>query len=426
MAESGHGLQEKRGVSRERRGFREFSIHLAVLSLVFTFACLAYLGFSKREPLSIQSRTMLARSETYEKAVQPGIWPPGYPLVLLLGRTAGLPPRTTNLLLFYASLLLLGILSRQLFAESRPVWAVLLYATCAFNYYNLSQFTSEALVVPLSLAAASLLLLYLKKKTFPVLLGLSACCAAVFVSRYHALAWLLPLFVGHLLFPLKRIGRRSIGHLAVFGLIALVPIGLVMRDNYKTNRHLTGMARFGYDARKLPGGLQYYRQSTGPEDNIRLIAQTLFVDFLSPRTLATHEVNQSTYRLSWLEWGIVLMLAWVAVVVAHYFSRGRGRLKNAPAPEKQELRSGFPMALLPAEFFVGYVVITIILWSVGNNDPIYTRFLYPSYPFLILWGFAGYSSVKKRTSSNMALLPFVLLYLSTILINLHKIVLYLK
>lgn len=426
MRESGPGLQEKRGMNTERCGFRRFFIPLVILGLVFAFAYFAHRGFSERGSLSVQSEAMLDRSETFEKAVQPGIWPPGYPLALKLGRSAGLPPRTTNLLLFYASCLLLGLLFRRMFPESRPLWAVVLFAACAFNYYNLSQFTSEILVVPLALCASFLLLLYLRKRTFSLLLGLSLCCAAIFISRYHALAWLLPLVGGHLLFPLSKINRRSIMHLAAFGLIALIPISLVMRSNYKTNRHLTGMPRLGYEVRKLPDNLEYFRESTGPEDNIRLIAQTLFVDFLSPRALATHEVNESVYRPSWLEWGIALILALAAGIGVLHFFRERGRLKNAPVQGKEDAKNEVWGAFLPAEFFIGYVVITVILWSIGNNDPIYTRFLYPSYPFLILWGFAGYFFVRKRSSLTLATLPFVLFYLSIVSINLYKIVPYLK
>ena len=426
MSEFRPVLPENHESRRRRSNIRKLAAGIVIVGAAFAFAYFAYSGFSEREPQSVQSKAMLARSETYGKAVQPGIWPPGYPLVLLLGRKAGLPPRTTNLLLFYSSLLLFGFLYRQVFPGSNPLWALLLYASCGFNYYNLSQFTSEAVVVPLALCAFTLLLLYLKKRTYPFLLGLSLCCAAVFISRYQALAWLLPLFGAHLLFSLRKFNRLSLLHVATFGLIALVPVAIVMRANYRTNGHLTGMPRVGYDIRRLPDNLKHYPEMTGPEDNIRLAVQTLFVDFLSPRALATHEVNQSAYRLSWPEWGVALILALAVGIAAFYFFRERVRLKYRPTPGKPGLRREVSPGFLLGEFFVAYVVITVILWSVGNNDPIYTRFLCPSYPFLILWGFAGYSFVKKASSSTPAVLPFILLYLSIISINLYKICPYLK
>jgi hypothetical protein len=426
MTDSEPGLQDKRGKDPERRRPAEFAIHLAILALVFSFAYFAYIGFSEREPLTVQSKAMLARSINLEQAVRPGVWPPGYPLVLLLGRSAGLPPKTTNLLLFFASCLLFGLLFKQIFPESRSPWPLVLFAACAFNYYNLAQFTSEILVVPLALCTSFLLLLYLRDRTFPLLVGLSLCCAAAFVSRYHALAWLLPLVGGHLFFPLRKINPRSLVHMAVFALIALVPIGFVMRANYRTNRHLTGMPRWHYETRRLPDKLGYYEESTRPQDNIRLIAQTLFVDFLSSRTVATHEVNASVYQPSGLEWGIALILAMAAGIAAFYFFRGHCRLKHPPGQGRKVTKNKEPGAFLPALFFAGYILITFILWSVGNNDPIYTRFLYPSYPFLILWGFAGYFFVKKESSSALASLPFLLSYLAIVAINLCKIVPYLK
>jgi len=42
------------------------------------------------------------------------------------------------------------------------------------------------------------------------------------------------------------------------------------------------------------------------------------------------------------------------------------------------------MMLLSIEFLLVYVVITVLVWTIGNNDPIYTRFLYPSYVYMIL------------------------------------------
>ena len=38
----------------------------------------------------------------------------------------------------------------------------------------------------------------------------------------------------------------------------------------------------------------------------------------------------------------------------------------------------------------------LVLWTIGNNDAIYTRFLYPGYVFLLLAGFAAYARLTGR------------------------------
>ena len=42
----------------------------------------------------------------------------------------------------------------------------------------------------------------------------------------------------------------------------------------------------------------------------------------------------------------------------------------------------------------------MLLWTIGNNDPIYSRFLYPSYVFFLLAGFHAYSNLKPSSHSH--------------------------
>jgi hypothetical protein len=65
--------------------------------------------------------------------------------------------------------------------------------------------------------------------------------------------------------------------------------------------------------------------------------------------------------------------------------------------------------LLPG-FSLGYLACLLVLWTAGNNDPIYTRFLYPSYAFLGLSAAHVYSHVKASAAAA-AHRPFQALYL---------------
>jgi hypothetical protein len=420
MKEATSGLIAGRSKGRISPAAKIF-ICLVLLGAVYAFADLAIRGFSRLEPPSMQSDEMLVRSETWEKAVQPRVWPPGYPLILWLGRQAGIPPATANRLLFVAALLVGGLLYRRLFPGKNPVWFGLLYTGFAFHYSNLAQFTSEALVIPLSLAAFWALAAYIKRRSILPLLGVSVCCSVIFISRYHALAWLLPIVGLHLWCALKDIRRQGWRHLAVFILIALLPVSLVMRENQRVTRHLTGMRRFDRDLRKLPRELEYFRESIDLDDNIRLTAKTVYIDFLSPERLATHEANRSDYRIRWPDWVILAGLAAGFGVLLFTVVRVRPSREHLASLLRREYREEPTPAFLAGEFFVGYALITVVLWSVGNNDPIYSRFMYPSYPFLILWGFGLYSFVKKNAPAPILLWPFRFLYFSVLAANLYKI-----
>jgi hypothetical protein len=63
---------------------------------------------------------------------------------------------------------------------------------------------------------------------------------------------------------------------------------------------------------------------------------------------------------------------------------------------------------LAALFFVGFVVETIVLWSMTNNDPIYTRFLYPCYPFLLIAAAGSLARVSRDHRARR--LPFHFAY----------------
>jgi len=64
-------------------------------------------------------------------------------------------------------------------------------------------------------------------------------------------------------------------------------------------------------------------------------------------------------------------------------------------------------------------VMLITLWSLGNNDPLYTRFLYPSYPLLLLLSFGGHALVKQ-TQSWPAHVPFQALYAGLVGVHLWR------
>jgi hypothetical protein len=113
------------------------------------------------------------------------------------------------------------------------------------------------------------------------------------------------------------------------------------------------------------------------------------------------------YRPSLLEWAL---LALTAVALAFSLVAWRRRRREG-SPETG------PERVLVAEAFLLYSAATLATWSFANNDPLYTRFLYPSYVFLILLGFYAYAGVRRWTASPWGPLAFQLLYASLLLLH---------
>ena len=69
-----------------------------------------------------------------------------------------------------------------------------------------------------------------------------------------------------------------------------------------------------------------------------------------------------------------------------------------------------------------YLVALIAVWSFANNDPVYTRFMYPAYAFLILSVLALLVGLRQRVQLVRPLLPLYLLGCVYVLSNLAWIV----
>jgi len=69
--------------------------------------------------------------------------------------------------------------------------------------------------------------------------------------------------------------------------------------------------------------------------------------------------------------------------------------------------SPVPMA---AEFLAVYLALTLAVWTTGNNDPLYTRFLYPCYALVFVLGVPLYDWVKADSRSGWVRLPLLILF----------------
>jgi hypothetical protein len=344
------------------------------------------------------------------------LYPPGYPLTLRLARIGGLPLEYVNFALFICALAGLWAVSRLLGGESLALPVVVFYITCGFNYWVLALFTSEALVLPLCLAILLALHRYTRIPSRCSLALLSLACAAIFLARFHALAWLFPIVGAHVLLVKHATNRRRWTYFLVFALLSLLPIGLYMAHNMSETGYLTGMDRFSADAR-APG---VWERETGFFDNIRLMLKTWFIDFASPSHFAERSVNNYRYRPSVFEW--LLLIAFAAYVARSLsFLRSHGAGALAKLRDKIAMFGTPTMALLVVEFYAAFLIVTIVLWTVGNNDPIYTRFMYPSYVFFILLALLCNRRLASVHGPLWASWLFRCLCVGIVMVNLAKV-----
>lgn len=377
-------------------------------------------------PLSPQSKYMLDRSNslygTIDPKIYPGVlWPPGYPLVLLTARYFQFPVERVNLLLFVFTLGLVYLVSRISFTNISPSWPAILFGVCAFNYYNLQQYTSEALVLPLSMLILLSLGTYLRRQSIWILFLLALSCSLLFITRYHALLWLAPIVLANLIYKKYKQRTMSFAHLMVFLIIAFVPLCVVLYFNYLNTGFLTGMERFGWSNREEAPYIEYFMQSTTLAENLRRTVMGYFLDFGSPFVHASHLVLRSDYRLTFAEIGFAFFLV-TALGALVFMSAGHARKKDVLQPIPSGEGQNPLMTLLIIEFFLTYILVTLIFWTVGNNDPLYSRYLYPSYIYLILGAFSGYSFVKQYSTSFLPKIPFWVLLASMLIINVYKII----
>jgi Dolichyl-phosphate-mannose-protein mannosyltransferase len=400
----------------------------SMIKLLYTIALLlcAVIVISKiygriveGEFLSPQSQTMFYRSESLSAAIEPDVWPPGYPLLLFAARKLDYPLQYVNLALFLLTIALVFVVAKRSFPNISAIWLPLSYAFCAFNYYNLVQLTSEAAVVPLSLLTLLLLADYQRRRTFTAILCLSICCSLLFITRYQTVIWLTPVIIYNL-FMLHPLRNASLRHSISFFAIAYLPLAAVMVTNYQQTGHLSGMDRFDWSSRELPGSISYFATSTGLEDNVLLTVKTYWLDFASPLEIAAHDTNQLPHSLSSIEMFGMGLFILVMLVIAYALIR-LIRTHESVVDSLNIWQQTSPITLIAAEYLVVYIFVTIILWTIGNNDPLYTRFLYPSYIYFMIGMFSGYSFLRSTSASKISRLPVVMLFLYLNAISLYKL-----
>jgi hypothetical protein len=380
---------------------------LAILtSALYLNAEPEYLSESGLSPQSHRNVAFAARGGSLGQALAsyPGVWPPLYPVLLRGAYGLGVAPDRVNLILFWLTLLWLHRLTRHS-GRSGPA-LLLLVALSGHQYANLCQITAEPLSVWLALVGYERVLCHGRRPTTRGAAGVGAAGAAICLTRYMGAVWWAPVAaLAVAAAPLAP--ARRLPHALVTILLALLPLsGWIAYQHSKTG-FLTGMDRF--EDRVFPGRLAQGRDLGRLDVNAALAAKTLALDFASPTRSAFHYDVQGPWN-SRLEQSLAALLAGFL----GYWGWLAWRWRRALARPRELLASPGALAAI---LFGAYLVETVVLFSVTNNDPIYTRFLYPSYAFLLLAAWATYAKLVEEGAPGWMRAPFQAAFALSVLVQ---------
>jgi hypothetical protein len=266
-------------------------------------------------------------------------------------------------------------------------------AVAHFVHVNLYQTTAETLFAPLLVAFAVLLWRYAVLARGVVWLGVAT--SLLCLTRYFGLYLATPLALVHALAARGRPAGRRVRDAAIIAVLALAPIGYWMWITHEQTGLWTGADRTA--PRELPESVRHWEQLTGLDDHLLLTAKTLLVDFFSPRAYAALSVVTLPYRPSWVEWALLAIAAAAMAGGLAAWRRTGWTVSSSPA-------------IVVAEVAAAYLALTLALWTVGNNDPIHTRFLFPVYPLVLIAAFHAFDAMVERGASWLERAPWIALY----------------
>ena len=305
--------------------------------------------------------------------------PPLYPLLLWFTSRLSIQPLLVNSLLF-SFLIVTVYLFLKKESLTNPTLAALALLVCSPFYWHIYHVKAEMMFTLLSFLSLVTLYYYLHTKKLIFIVLLSFFVGTTSITRYFGIFWLFPLVTTVILsVKTKRL------HLVIFNLI-VIAISSPWFIYVKTKTgYWTGVDRFS--PRK-------FEQFTSFDNNLWFTLKTLALDLLSPSSFAhlrkLLKEQMTLYELIGI--GVIVVLLGLLT----YFL-----LINLNNIHKLEI--------LSILFFLSYLAVVIFLWSIGNVDPVNSRFLLPSYPFLIvsLFGIYNYLSDKKRYLLNLLLIIYL-------------------
>jgi 4-amino-4-deoxy-L-arabinose transferase-like glycosyltransferase len=314
-------------------------------------------------------------------------------------RELGLPAKGLNLMLFCGVLLWTGVTLRRSLGIS--AWLPLMF--CAFtgaHYLNVHSTVSETLFVAFATAVFSATLAYRKRPDRLRLALLVLACTGAFATRYFAAFWLIPLAALHVVTSLGPGLRQRILRAAAVATVPLAVLSPWLIYAYRSTGHWTGMRRAGRER------LGEWAEFITPLGNLQCIAKTLYLDFFSPVVYGDARFVLGLPLGRWHDavWALLGLAAVVAAASA--IPRLRADLSQRTREEWHDWLAS-PRSLV-LQYTALYLLVLFGVWSLSNIDPLHTRYLFPSYVFVVLAAFVGWQSLRPRLPSAAWRTPFYL------------------
>ncbi len=366
-----------------------------------------------------QSRANLrfTRSTSIGAAIEdyPKTRPPAYPMLLRAADRAGLPKHHFNLVCFAALLVLTHGFARKYLRNVSPAVPIASLVACGAFYTNIHQVVSETLFVLVAFAIMTVVAAQRSRPRLPATLGLGVLAALGGLTRYFGLVWTCALTGVYVLLVA---GGRSLKSALVHGLLFTSVVVACVSPWLLYVKQETGWYTGARRTvvRNLPPKLQHWNDQVDFVSNVTFAIKVTAIDLLSPVRFAYHDVMDGSLTTGEaVAFGAAGALAagalWIAI---------RAGVFLVPKGERSPRDVLTRPAVLPLVFGASYVVTLVLVWSFSNNDPLYTRFVYPSYVFLLLSFVSLYSATKDKTSARWATAPCIVLFVAYLGLNAHR------
>jgi len=398
-----------------------------ILFSCIVLICVAVVYQPNTLELSPQSKVNLefAVNPFYGDAFEayPLLWGPLYPSVLWVLNRCGIPLERIHQLFFIGILCWTWLYLNRKKGSVLAGSVVILLSVSGFYYNNMYQYVSETFLILLMLFSFSTLIRYLRKRSLVGILWLAVWSLLICMTKYFGLIFLFPIIIFNICFFGKCRLKRRLIHMVVYSALVIMVSGIWFNFVYQRTGYITGMDRTG--DRYLP----YFTEPNEPwinitevttlDNNLRGIIKTIFIDFFSVHRYAEHGVVDSSlltrYEYAVLGPLILIFAAILIVGVRAYRSSFRHfsiRLLWQKLTDSDDL--------LIFQYYFSYMLFFIVSCTRGNSDPVYTRFVYPTYILIILLIVMLYLNIKGRTVEVWNRLPFQGLYFMLIIIQAIK------
>jgi hypothetical protein len=338
-------------------------------------------------------------------------WPPLYPTVLYLLNRLGIAPLLCNLFIYVLNVIWFSwILGKLGLKAPERFLLIAAYAAGAFHYHNLAtQIVSEGLFLLLVQLSFSALMRYRRRNSWAMLFALAALSSLAILTKYIALFWVVPVVLLGIIVSTKGAlakARNSAIYAAVSAALAL-PWFIYI---YRATGYLSGWDRS--EERQL-------EQLTDFLHNLFYTVKAAYIDFFSRDWAAKMTMRRDFPFQAW-DWLMLVVLAFVVSVICIMIWRSFRKTGRPGRKGFMEWIDGCPYLALLSLFSASYLVCLLVLWTFGNNDPIYSRFLYPWYPFVLLT-LAGIYQIKAQTSpGSLSRSAFFLLFMAVLASQVYK------